>query len=187
MPILPRETDLYPHDLLDPPTRSGGSSTCWWAIYTRSRREKELARWLHAEELSFYAPLIGRRSESASGRVRQSFVPLFPGYLFLSGDDGDRSKAWRSNCVSRTIPVLDGNQLVRELSQVKRLIDSDVPLTPESKLEPGQRIRISHGSLSGVEGTIIQRRGESRLIISVDFLQRGASIRLEDYQINPLV
>ena len=106
MPILPREIDLYPADLLESPVGDDDQSQ-WWAIYTLSRREKDLMRRLRQMEIAFYCPLIARRTRSPSGRVRVSHVPLFPGYVFLRGSDDQRQAALTTNCISRTLSVRD--------------------------------------------------------------------------------
>ena len=46
MPILKRENDIFPHDLLDNEDLLTDESLVWWSIYTLSRREKELMRRL---------------------------------------------------------------------------------------------------------------------------------------------
>jgi transcription antitermination factor NusG len=183
MPILPQEPDVFPESLfgeefvLDPAAK-------WWAIYTLPRREKELMRRLRRLEISFYCPMIKRRSRSAAGRARTSFNPLFPGYVFLLGTEEQRYKALTTNCISRCLEVPDGAQLIHDLRQIRQLIQADAPLTPEARIEPGMRIRIKSGALMGLEGSVIKRRGTERLLVIVQFLQQGASVELEDYQVD---
>jgi hypothetical protein len=38
----------------------------------------------------------------------------------------------------------------------------------------------------GLEGTIVSRRGEDRLLIAVNFLQQGVSIQISDFQVERL-
>lgn len=179
MPILPKQRDIFPGDLLDrdPPPPAAAR---WVAFYTLSRREKDLMRKLEAGGLPFYAPLVKRRLRSASGRARSSFVPLFPGYVFSRVDDEQRRAALATNTIARWIPIADEEMLLRDLRSIKRLIDTEQPLTPESRLEPGQHVRVRSGPLLGLEGTVIKRRGEERLQVAVRFLNQGASIELED-------
>ena len=180
MPILPREPDVYPLDLLDQPAPAADSTMKWWGLYTLSRREKELMRRLHHKEISFYAPLILRRKRSSNGRVRQSYVPLFASYVFLFGNNEQRVSALQTNCISSVLPISDAGQLVNDLRQIRRLIESEAPLTPEARLETGKRVRIRSGPMTDIEGVVIQRRGQSRLLVAVEFLQQGASILLDD-------
>lgn len=184
MPILPAEPDVYPADLLDlpeqeMPTALEGSH--WSCVYTLPRREKQLMRRLRTLEIPFYAPVVARRTRSPQGRVRTSHVPLFAGYVFLYGTEDSRTQALTTNCISRCIPVGDGARLTRDLKQIHRLIAAEAALTPEARLESGMRVRIKAGSLAGLEGTVVERRGEERLLIAVEFLQQGVSMQLDDF------
>jgi transcription antitermination factor NusG len=179
MPILASEPNVFPDDLLDDSSQAV-SSTSWWALYTMSRREKDLMRRLHAAEIAFYTPLIKQRKRSPGGRSRTAYKPLFPGYVFLRGDDSQRREALATNCVSRCLPVNNGQQLVDDLRRIHRLIDAEAPLTPEARLVPGQRIRLCCGPLSGIEGIVVKRHGQRRLLVAVEFLQQGASVQIED-------
>ena len=92
MPILPREPDIFPETLFETGV-SADPGFGWWAGYTLPRREKELMRRLHRLEIAFYCPMIQRRSRSPAGRVRTSFNPLFPGYVFILGPEEVRYRA----------------------------------------------------------------------------------------------
>jgi transcription antitermination factor NusG len=183
MPILPKERDVFPEDLL---TGSEAAGTSWFVFYTLARREKDLMRKLAAAGIPFYAPMIRRRLRSPGGRTRTSFVPLFPGYVFSSGDDELRRAALATNTIARWIPVGDPRMLVVDLRAIKRLVDSEQPLSPEARLEPGQPVRVRSGPLAGMEGTVIRRRGAERLLVAVRFLNQGASIELEDVDLELL-
>lgn len=191
MPILPKQQDIYPNDLLDvveggagrePPVVGGR----WVAFYTLSRREKDLMRKLQAAGVPFYGPMVRRRLHSPGGRVRASYVPLFPGYVFSLVDDEQRRAALATNTVARWIPIVDERMLVDDLRAIKRLIDTERPLTPEARIEPGQLVRVRTGALRGLEGTVVKRRGAERLVVAVRFLNQGASIELEDVDLERL-
>jgi transcription antitermination factor NusG len=186
MPILTREIDLYPQDLLDRPDLNSQPDRHWWALYTRSRREKDLMRRLVALDVPFYGPVIAQRTRSSSGRVRTSHVPLFAGYVFIHGDESQRYAALTTNCISRDIIVADGRELTDDLRRIRRLVDSGMPLTIESRLQPGTRVRVRTGVLADQEGIVIQRRGEQHLLVAVNFLQQGASVLLEDFEVEML-
>jgi transcriptional antiterminator RfaH len=183
MPILPSEPDIFPDNLLDIVEAPEAAPSQWWALYTMARREKELMRRLRAMEIQHYGPLIERRIRSPQGRVRKSHVPLFAGYVFVRGCEADRYRVLTTNCVSRCLVVDDCQQLTHDLRQIHRFILSGKPLTPESKLQPGMRVRIRGGALAGMEGVVVKRRGGDRLLVAVKFLQQGASAQLEDFEV----
>ena len=184
MPILPKQRDIFPEGLFDDSLAGSGEAwksgriACdeadvalpgcddgshrWFAFYTLSRREKDLMRKLEAAAVPYYAPLISRRLRSPGGRTRMSFVPLFPGYVFSLVDDSQRRIALASNTIA------------------------DRPLTPEARLESGQPVRVRSGPLQGMEGMVVKRQGEQRLVVAVRFLNQGASIELEDVDLEPL-
>jgi transcriptional antiterminator RfaH len=184
MPILASETDLFPANLLDDFTLDS-TERRWWAVYTRSRMEKSLARQLLAREIPFYLPLIPRTSMIAGRRVK-SMLPLFTGYMFMYGTDDERVQMLATNRVAHLWSANRVDELTRDLQNVRALIESGVPLSPEGRLQPGERVRIKTGQLMGLEGVIVSRRGEDRLLIAVNFLQQGVSIQISDFQVERL-
>ena len=88
--------------------------------------------------------------------------------------------------VSRWMPVADPAQLVEDLRQIRNLILTDAPLSPETRLVPGQKVRVKTGIFKGFEGTILRRENEIRLLISVRYMGRGASVVLDDCQLEQI-
>ena len=183
MPILSAETDVFPEDLLIDQNTVLTSDRRWWAVYTRSRQEKHLMRELIAREIACYCPTVSHQFRSPNGRLRTSYLPLFANYLFLYGDDDCRYRALQTNLISKTIEVEDGIELVRDLRQIQHLIQLGLPLPIETRMQPGQKVRIRTGRLQGVEGIVLKRQGESYLFVAVNFLQQGALIKLEDQDV----
>lgn len=191
MPILPIQRDLFPENLLnDSGDHALGTAPDehghWVAFYTLARREKDLMRKLEAAAIPFYGPLVQRRLRTAGGRTRTSFVPLFSGYVFSKVDDDQRRAALATNTISRWLSIPDERMLEHDLRSIHQLIASDRPLTPEARLEKGQPVRVVSGPMRGLEGVVISRRGEERLLVAVTFLNQGASIELEDVDVERL-
>jgi len=175
---------IYPATLLDG-TDGEFSDHRWWVLYTRARQEKALARELFRQKVPFYLPLI-RKTSYCRGRPVRSRIPLFSGYMFLFASQEDRIRSLTTNRVSRVLEVGDRDSLLHDLRQVRQMIASDAPMTVEDRLLPGNRVRVRHGPLAGVEGTVLTRRGRTRLLVSVNFLQKGASVEIEDYLLEPI-
>lgn len=184
MPILAEEPSLYPDDLLELASAepSGGR---WWVLYTKARQEKAISRELLAHRIAFYLPLI-RKTSVVRGRNLCSHVPLFSGYVFLYGSEEARTRSLMTNRVSRVLDVDDPDRLLHDLRQLRQLIASDAPLTVESRLVAGNRVRVRHGTFAGLEGTVLRRRGRTRLLVSVNFLQQGASVEVDDFLLERL-
>ncbi len=184
MPILEKEPSVFPDDLLELDSAQENGRQ-WWAVYTKARQEKSLARDLLGFKIPFYLPLVSKKLLVRNRRVH-SHVPIFGGYVFLYGSEEERVRSLRTNRISRILPVPDQIQLRHDLQQVWRLIESNAPLTVESRLAPGRRVRIRAGAMAGLEGTVIARRREVRLLIAVTFLQQGVSVEIDDFLCEPL-
>lgn len=187
MPILDQEPDLYPDNLLAVPeivVPDGG----WFAIYTLSRREKDLMRRLRTQKIAHYGPMTAKRTRSPRGRIRTSFVPLFTGYVFLCGSEEDRYNTVATGCVSRCLPVTDPKQLVEDLRRIRILEEHGEDLQAELRPAPGQLAKIVGGPLKEKElvGTITQVNSQHRLTIMVNFLQQGASITVDEADVELL-
>ena len=186
MPILTREPDTYPESLLDRPEVGHEENRGWWVAHTRPRQEKVLARRLAAADVANYVPQIEQQYRSPNGRKRVSYAPLFPGYAFVYGTDHDRLRALDTGTVVQMLEVADSEQLTFDLRQIKRLTESGLPLLPEKQLKPGTRVRITSGPFQDFEGLIQECRSINRLVVVVDYLQRGVSVELGDCGIEEL-
>ena len=185
MPLLPLEPFLFPEDLLENPEPDACDAACWWVLHTRPRAEKSLARRFLGREVPFFLPLYKRQWRSR-GRLLCSHMPLFPGYLFLWGDGQARMAALETNLVVRCIPVEDQRQLRADLARVYHLIAAGEPLTPEDRLAAGARVEIISGPLAGLEGKVIRRGRQLKFFVEVQLLQRGVSVEVESWMIQPL-
>ena len=199
MPILSAEPSVFPETLLDELTAEPGqvgqsgepggsvesSGRRWWALYTRARQEKAVARRLLGFEIPFYLPLVKKRSVCRGRRIR-TYIPMFSGYLFLFGSDEERVQSLSTNRISRILPVDDQARLRKELGRLRQLIETGAPLTVETRLKPGDFVRVRHGPFVGLEGTVLKRHGQTRLLVSVNFLQQGASVEIDDVCLEPV-
>jgi len=183
MPLLPPEVFVWPEDLLVQPLPAGETRR-WWALHSRPRAEKTLARHFLGRELSFFLPLAKKRWRNR-GRLFTSTSPLFPGYIFLWGDDEARVSALTTNQVAHCIRVEDQPQLHQDLARIHQLMVSGEPLTPEERIQPGDWVEITTGPLQGLQGKIIRRGKHLRFFVEVHFLQRGASVEIDGSMIRP--
>jgi len=185
MPLLPMESFVFPDDLLTTPTRPAEADSCWWVLHTRPRAEKALARKALGQQLHHFLPLCKRQWRNR-GRSFCSYVPLFPGYLFLHGDGEARRRALETNLVANCLPVPNQGQLQADLHRVYNLMTTGAVLTPEERLEPGTRVEIVDGPLAGMEGTVLRQGKQLKFCVEVHFLRQGVSVELDSWMIRPL-
>lgn len=155
------------------------TDAAWWLVYVKSRQEKRLSLQLSAMEVPHYLP-IHRREAMTRGRVRYVEEPIFRGYLFLLADEEQRRSALTTNRISSTQRVGDPARLQFELSQIRRSIAGGARLTIEAQIEEGDWVRIKSGVHAGLEGRVLRREKATRLLLAVNFLQRGASFEVHE-------
>jgi transcriptional antiterminator RfaH len=186
MPILPAEPDYYPLDLWDgvssthPPDKT---EVVWWCLHTKPRQEKATARDLFKAQVSYFLPQVKKESRTPQGRRIQSVVPLFAGYMFLKGDHRDRLVALRANRLVAVLEVADQESLARDLRQIHTMLGSGLPVFEEPTVPVGATVRIVTGPLTGMVGKVIRRGKRDQFVAIVHFLGRGATVELEDWQV----
>lgn len=183
MPLLKQEIDLFPGDLFE---HRLATTEAWWVMYTMSRQEKKLMRQLERLQVPFYGPTISRRYRAANGRLRTSIEPLFSNYVFVCGGEAARYQAVCTGSVSRWMPVPNPIELVSDLRQIRNLISTEAPLAPEQRIEAGDRVRVKTGPFKGFEGIVIRRENQIRLLVSVRYMGQGASVALDDCQLDTI-
>jgi transcriptional antiterminator RfaH len=115
-----------------------------------------------------------------------SYLPLFPGYVFLRGGDQERVVAFDTNRIANCIRVEDQLGMDRDLSRVYASIESGLPLLPEERIQPGTPAEIISGPLAGHHGVVVRTGKHLTFVIEVNFLQRGASIEVDSSMIRPV-
>jgi transcriptional antiterminator RfaH len=184
MPLLPLEPFVFPDCLLTAPAQDLEQAAPWWVLHTRPRAEKALARRLLRRENPFFLPLCKHQWRNR-GRTHCSYVPLFPGYVFLRGSNHTVFQTLETNLVARILTVADQEQLQDDLARVYHVIATGAPLAPEERLQPGDLVEITNGPLAGLEGKVLRRGRQFNFIIEVQFLQRGVSVEIESWMIQP--
>jgi transcriptional antiterminator RfaH len=184
MPLLPAEPFIFPEDLLQAAAPRTDNQR-WWVLHTRARVEKALVRRLLSHQVGFFLPLYQHQWRK-NGRLFSSHLPLFPGYVFLHGDERCRGQALETKLIANCLPVADQFQLVEDLARVYRLMASDSPLVPEERLRPGRLVEIISGPLAGMKGKVLRKGKQLRFIIEVQMLQQGVSLEIDHWMLQPL-
>ncbi len=121
-----------------------------------------------------------------SGKVKTSYLPLFPNYVFLFGNEHDRYRAVCTDCVNHVLDVDDGERLQFDLRRIRQAILSGREVSAVPTLQQGQPVRIISGPLSGHEGLVFRKQGKSRLVLSMTFIRQSAEVEIDDSAIEPL-
>ena len=157
----------------------------WMVLHTRSRQEKALARFLAVAAIEHYLPLMDRVT-IVRGRKQVSKVPLFPGYLFISGDLDDAYRAMSTKRVCQIIRVTDQHQLAVELEQIEMALAQGAELYRCPFAVVGVRCRVTKGPFEGVEGVVSSQLGGHRLALLIETLGRGAILEIDRDLLEPV-
>lgn len=179
MPVLPAETEIFPSHLLDGPDPECAATRTWFVLHTRPRQEKSVARELAKRQVPFFLPLYSKRKRF-QGRFVTSYLPLFPGYVFQLATEEERLLALKTNRVLNVLSVVDQARIWDDLRQIRRLLLSGEPVTPEERFAVGDLVEVLSGPLAGLRGVVERTASGRRFIVRVDFIQRGASVLLDD-------
>lgn len=184
MPILPKEDYLYPLDLFDT-DKFIVDGEKWFVLHTFPRAEKTVARELQRHRVTHFLPVYKRREKTRTRWVT-SWLPLFPGYVFLRANEEGRAVAFQTNKLANCIEVREPERLIEDLCQVWGLIETEAPLSPEDRIEVGQTAEVITGPLEGRRGLVVEEAGRTKLIIVVEMLSRGVSVEVDRATLRPI-
>lgn len=178
MPILEKEPTLWPSDLFSAGAPRENEEQ-WFVLHTRPRMEKSFARFLRSASLSYYLPQH-EQVKKYQRRTVQSYLPLFPGYVFGRGGQEAALRCQQRREVVKLLPVRDQELFESQILGIHRLLDSGAPVTREERLEPGMPARIVNGPMAGLQGHVLKNhRGGLRFVLEVQFIQQAASVEVD--------
>lgn len=147
----------------------------WYGIRTRPNHERVAATLLRGKGYEPYLPVYRR----TAGRSEES--ALFPGYVFCRFDARKRLPILTTTGVIAVLsfgrepaPIPD-----QEIEVVRAVLNAGLPAEPCPYLHEGQHVRVKSGSLEGVEGILVKKKNEFRMIVSITMLQRSISVEID--------
>jgi len=158
----------------------------WCALHTRARHEKKVAGVCESLGVPSYLPLRIHRTFSG-GRVNTFQVPMFPGYVFAAIASGEITELKRTSSVAQRIDTLDEPALLRDLVNVQVVERAGIEAAETRRLEPGQRVLVVAGALSGVTGVVVRYKNRTRLQIVVGAIAQGILVDVAEEMLVPVL
>jgi transcription antitermination factor NusG len=159
---------------------ASGLSLPWYAIYTRHQHEKVISQILTAKGLEVFLPLYNSTRRWKDRTVHLA-LPLFPCYLFLRGMEERRLDVVTTPGIVSVLSV-NGEPAVipeSEIEAVRKAIEWGNRVEPHPFLRVGDRVRVISGPLQGLEGILVRKKNLCRLVLSVELLERSASVEVD--------
>jgi transcription antitermination factor NusG len=73
-----------------------------------------------------------------------------------------------------------------EIQALQLVVSSSVTKQPWPYLEVGQRVRVNYGMLAGLEGILVNVKGNHRVVLSVTLLQRSVAMEVDIAWLTPV-
>lgn len=159
----------------------------WYALQVRTRWESSTAVLLSGKGYQTFLPTF-RTKKVGKGRLRDGNAPLFPGYVFCQFDAQNRLPILVTPGVIAVVgrgriplPVDD-----EEIAAIHTVISSGLQAEPWPYLELGQQVRIESEALHGLEGILINFKGNHRIVVSVSLLRRSVALEIDRSCVRPI-
>ena len=152
----------------------------WYAVHTQYQHEKAVARILAQKGFDIFLPVydVARRWKD---RTIQLSLPLFPCYVFIQGGLDRRLRVLNTPGVfgfvgwsGRAAPIPE-----EEIEAVLRTMESLLKVEPHPFLKTGDWVRVRSGPLADIEGILVRKKSQFRLVLSVEMLGKSASVEVD--------
>ena len=152
----------------------------WYALYTRHQHEKAVARLLTGKGFEIFLPLYRAVHRWKNG-VKQLALPLFPCYVFLRGP----LDPWLPILTTPGVHAVVGfggkpATIPRsEIDAIRRVVESSLRAEPHPFIKCGDRVRIKAGPLEGLEGSLLRKKNQWKLLLSVEMLEKSVAVEVD--------
>ncbi|WP_433786466.1 transcription/translation regulatory transformer protein RfaH [Pseudomonas frederiksbergensis] len=152
----------------------------WYLLQCKPRQDERAKINLLRQNYVIFCPQIVSQ-RWIHGSPHQSLEPLFPGYLFIQlGRDDNWAPLRSTRGVSRIVdfnhgPAMVPDDVIEHLQE--RCYKPPEILAPHS-LKPGEKLQITRGPLSTLEGIFLSMLGDERVMILLHFLNREQPVRI---------
>lgn len=179
---------LSNHQANQPERPQDPSKPHWFAVYTTCRHEKRVADHFERRAIRHYLPLYRSQRRWKDGSKVTLDLPLFPGYIFVHIQRGQRVPVlevpgvlWivgRSGSQPTPLPEF-------EIETLRAALDPS-RVEPSATLTEGQRVRICEGALTGIEGIVLRRKNSYRVVITLELIMQSIAIEVSAENLEPL-
>jgi transcription antitermination factor NusG len=159
----------------------------WFAVQTRHHHEKSVATRLGNANVETFLPVHRSLRKWSNGVRSEVNLPLFPCYLFTHISPAQRIMLLQTPGV---IGLAASNVSPTPISETEitslRIATERVKTEPHPYLNVGERVRITSGMLAGMEGILVRKRHELRVVLSLEAIMRSIMVEVSEFEIEPL-
>lgn len=159
----------------------------WWALYTRHQHEKSIADALSAKGFEVFLPVYDSVRKWKDRRKVLS-LPLFPCYVFVRGAINRRLQIVSTPGIHMILTRGERFASIpeMEIEAIRRTVEGNFRVEPHPFLKCGDRVRVTRGSLQGIEGILVRKKNIFRLVLSVEMLAQSVGVEVDAADIEPV-
>jgi transcription antitermination factor NusG len=168
-----------PREATDPTISAIPNQSRWYAAYTLPRHEKLVAHQLAQKSVESYLPLYEAIHRWKDRRARVQ-MPLFPGYVFVQIPICERLKVLEISSVVRIVSF-NGHAAALPEGEMEALRNALLhrKAEPYPYLAVGKRVRVKAGPLQGLEGIIVRRKDNMRIVVTLDSIMQSVALEVD--------
>jgi transcription antitermination factor NusG len=158
----------------------------WYAAYTCANHEKRVASEIQARDVEHFLPVYGSVRRWKDRRVTLE-LPLFPGYVFVRLALCDRLRVLQIPSVVRLVGFNAQPAALpdEEIEILRSGLSRSLHAEPHPFLTVGRRVRITGGPFAGLEGILKRKKGNLRVIVSLELIQRSVAVDVDIADVVP--
>lgn len=158
----------------------------WWAVYTRHQHEKVVAEMFEHKGLETFLPVY-ESVRRWKDRKKLLALPLFPCYVFVRGSLNRRLPVLTTPGVHMILSHGERAAVIPEdeIEAIRRSVEGSLNIEPHPFLKCGERVRVTRGSLDGVEGILVRKKSIFRLVLSVNMLAQSVAVEIDASDVEP--
>ena len=166
---------------------SGYDESAWWALYTRHQHEKTVADMLAAKGFEVFLPLY-ESMRRWKDRQKMLSLPLFPCYVFVRGGLNRRLQVVTTPGVHMVLSHGERVALIpeTEIDAIRKTLEGPFRVEPHPFLKCGERVRVIRGTLEGVEGILVRKKNQTRLVLSVAMVAQSVAAEIDAADVVPV-
>lgn len=159
----------------------------WYALYTCANFEKQVAAALESRSIERFLPLYSSVRRWKDRRVTLD-LPLFPGYVFVRATPNDRDRALQIRGAVRFVSSCGVPSVLSDeaIEILRSGLSGSLRAEPHPYLTMGRRVRITSGPLAGIEGILRRKRNASRVVVSLNLIQRSVAVDVDIVDVTPI-
>ena len=161
--------------------------TGWWAVYTRHQHEKVVAEMFELKGIEVFLPLY-ESVRRWKDRKKLLTMPLFPCYVFVRGSLNRRLPVLSTPGVHMILSHGERAAVIpeEEIEAIRRSVEGSFQVEPHPFLRCGELVRVTRGSLEGVEGILVRKKSQYRLVLSVNMLAQSVAVEIDASDVEPV-